>query len=187
MLSDTATVNSVQVRADGKPYEAYPAIYTASVKNTQWVEAQPVKINPDNNQVSFTYSPTPAVKDAVQKALNSAVDEAVKHPTEKDGYEWLDTGRYSWSSDFYSNVTASVKKYPSIGEISVDGDVFQAKLKDSGKIHYEYDYSFLGDTNHSQTDNDIDFGWSSYIYTVSGNLVLPLSILKCENAKRADN
>lgn len=121
MLSDTATVNSVQVRADGKPYEAYPAIYTASVKNTQWVEAQPVKINPDNNQVSFTYSPTPAVKDAVQKALNSAVDEVVKHPTEKDGYEWLDTG------------------------------------------------------------------WSSYVYTVSGNLVLPLSILKCENAKRVDN
>lgn len=170
MLSDTATVNGAKVKADGKPYEAYPAIYTASVKNTKWVESKPVKVTPENNEVVFEYTPSSAVKEAVQQALNQAIDEVAKHPTDKDGYEWLDTGWYSWSSDFYSNVKATVKKYPTIGEISVEDNEFEAKLKDKGKIHYEYDYSFLGDTDHDQTDNDIDFGWSSSInFTVDKN------------------
>ncbi|HJF17570.1 MAG TPA: zinc ribbon domain-containing protein [Aeriscardovia aeriphila] len=170
MLSDTATVNGAKVKADGKPYEAYPAVYTASVKNTKWVESKPVKVTPENNEVVFEYTPSSAVKEAVQQALNQAIDEVVKHPTDKDGYEWLDTGWYSWSSDFYSNVKATVKKYPTIGEISVEDNEFKAELKDKGKIHYEYDYSFLGDTDHDQTDNDIDFGWSSSInFTVDKN------------------
>ncbi|MDO5694935.1 MAG: zinc ribbon domain-containing protein [Aeriscardovia aeriphila] len=170
MLADTATVNGVKVKADGKPYEAYPAVYTASVKNTKWVESKPVKVTPENNEVVFEYTPSSAVKEAVQQALNQAIDEVAKHPTDKDGYEWLDTGWYSWSSDFYSNVKATVKKYPTIGEISVEDNEFKAELKDKGKIHYEYDYSFLGDTDHDQTDNDIDFGWSSSInFTVDKN------------------
>lgn len=163
MLADTATVNGAQVEADGKPYEAYPAVYTASVENTQWVESEPVKVTPENNEVVFEYTPSSAVKEAVQQALNQAIDEVAKHPTDQDGYGWLDTGGHSWSSDYYSNVKASVKKYPTVGEIFVSGDEFYAELQDEGKIHYEYDYTFLDDTDHDQTDDDIDFGWSSYV------------------------
>ncbi len=164
MLSNTATINGVKVKADGKPYEAYPAVYTASVKNTKWVESKPVKVTPEKNQVSFSYAPTALVKDAAQKALNKAVDEVAANPEDSTSLSWLNRGTEDWDA-LVSNATAKVIKYPTLGKITVKGDSFKATLSSPGKIHYEYDQDwFYTDTEHRSEDADIDFAWEESAY-----------------------
>lgn len=169
MFAHTVSINGTKVAADGRPYEAFPAVYTATVQTTKWITAKPVKLTPENEKASFSYAPAPELKGIVQKALNKVVDEVAAKPTDDDAYDWLHRGMIYWS-DNYSNVTAKVVKYPTIGNISIENKEFRLELSDEGKMHYEYDRNFLGTIQHEKDDYSIGFGWSIYAnFTIDDN------------------